>query len=915
MRWAPFALGAAAAAVAALLVLLALGGRLLVDALWFGQLGYGVVFRTMLGAKVVCFAVALAAAWPLIAGIGLSAVQDRRSGQVRIVLRRSGDGAATIPELIAPIADRIPWKTLVIAVSGILGVLFALGQASAWDVWLRWIYGREFGETDPIFGADVSFYLFTLPAWRALVGGALALVILGGMVATVVFWLQGALDFRRPGAALPERAIRLGSLLLGAALVVKAADYWVGRYELLLEPGGAVFGAGYTAANIRLPLQWVLAVLALGGAAVSFVNLRQGRWQLPVGAVVVVVGASIVATILPDLYQRLRVRPDELRLERPYLEHNIRMTRLAYGLERITPRPFAAASSLDVSALERNQPTFSNVRLWDPKPLLDTYRQLQVIRLYYDFHDIDIDRYDLPSGRRQVMLGAREIVAEQLPPNARTWVNQRLQFTHGFGVVMSPVTEVEDEGLPMLFVKDIPPKSSVGLEVREPRIYYGERTTEYVIVKTSAQEFDYPKGDENVTTRYAGDGGVPFGTFPRRALFAWVFGDVNLLISQTIGPESRILFRRSIRERISTLAPFLRLDQDPYVVISDGRLYWIQDAYTISDSFPYSEPVAGLPLNYIRNSVKVVVDAYHGTVSFYATEPSEPVLATYAAIFPGMFRPIDEMPEDLRRHVRYPENLFYVQAEMYRTYHMTNPDVFYNKEDLWTFPTETVDGTRTTVQPYYVIMRLPGEDQEEFLLMQPMTPSNRDNMVAWLAARCDAPGYGELVEYQFPKDKLVYGPQQIEARIDQDTVISQQLSLWDQMGSRVIRGNLLVIPVEDSVVYVEPLFLRSEQGQIPELKRVIAAYGDRVSMEPTLEAALRNVLGDRRARGASPPTGAPAAPVVRELHEEIRGARSHYEAALESLRRGDWTSFGREMDNLGRALETPPETPPAASPE
>jgi uncharacterized membrane protein (UPF0182 family) len=487
-----------------------------------------------------------------------------------------------------------------------------------------------------------------------------------------------------------------------------------------------------------------------------------------------------------------------------------------------------------------------------------------------------------------------------LPPTARTWVNQRLQFTHGFGVVMSPVTELEGEGLPRFFVKDIPPQSPVGLELSEPRIYFGEKTDDYVIVNAAAEEFDYPKGDQNVSNSYAGKGGVELGSSLRRALFAWSFRDVNLLISGNLRAESRILFRRSIAERISTIAPFLLLDRDPYVVVSGGRLYWIQDAYTTAKTFPYSEPVRGLGLNYIRNSVKVVVDAYDGTVTFYAIDEKEPVLAAYARIFPGLFRRFAEMPDDLRRHVRYPEDLFLVQAEIYRTYHMTNPDVFYNKEDLWSVPTENAGGARSAVEPYYVIMKLPGGTREEFILMQPMTPSNRSNMVAWLAARCDAPEYGELVDYEFPKERLIYGPQQIEARIDQDTTISQQLSLWNQMGSKVIRGNLLVIPVEDSLVYVEPLYLRSEQGQIPELKRVIVAYGDRLAMAPTLEAALAAVFKP----GAAPPTvierPATAAPPEAAA---AKTARAHYRAALDALRAGDWSGFGREMEALDKALQ------------
>jgi hypothetical protein len=884
----------------------AAAGRLVVDALWFAHLGYFDVFRRTLEARIGCFLAAFAVAFPLIAAIGLAGTERLRASPVRIVLRPGDGEAITIPELLAPIRHRIPWQLLVTGAAALLALLFAAGQSGSWERYLLWLRGGEFGEVDPIFGRDVGFYVFALPALRALVRGAIAVVVLGVLVALAALWLQGTLDLRRAGAVLPERALRVASLALGLGLLLKGADYWFDRYGLLLEPSGAVYGAGYTSVRVRLPLLGFLSALATVAGLASLANVRRPGWAIPVGAAVAVFGVSVASSVLPDLYQRLRVRPDELRIERPYLEHNIRFTRRAYDLDRIEPRPFPAATVLDASAIERNRETFDNVRLWDPKPLLDSYRQLQVIRLYYDFHDVDIDRYEIDGRVRQVMLGVREIVPELLPPNARTWVNQRLQFTHGFGLVMSPVTEFVGEGLPRLLIQDIPPRSAPGLEVVEPRIYFGERTTDWVVVGTSAEEFDYPKGEENVYTSYAGDGGIWIGSFPRRLLFAWVLRDLNLAISPALGRESRILLRRSIRERISALAPFLRLDDDPYAVLADGRIFWIQDAYTTSDSFPYAEPVRGLGLNYVRNSAKIVVDAYHGRVDFYAADPTDPVLAAWSRIFPGMFRPIDEMPETLRRHVRYPENLFRVQAEMYRAYHMTNPDVFYNKEDLWTFPTETVDGARSVVEPYYVIMRLPGEERSEFLLMQPMTPANRDNMVAWLAARCDGPQYGRLVEYQFPKERLVYGPRQIEARIDQDTVISQQLSLWNQMGSRVIRGNLLVIPVEDSVVYVEPLFLRSEHGQIPELKRVIAAYGDRVAMEPRLEEALRAVF---EGLPATPPpeallSGRPRPPAPGP--SELEAARQRYRAALEGLRRGDWLAFGREMEALGRSLAVAP---------
>ncbi len=895
--------GTAIAAVAGALALAALvavgaASGLIVDALWFGHVGYGVVFRTMLAAKLLAFAAGWLIAFGVLAAAGLYATAHSvDAGVVRVVLRR-GNGAETLPELIAPFSHRIPWRGIVIGIAAIVALLFGLGQAGSWETYLLYHYGRAFGSNEPFFGRDIGFYLFALPAFRTALNGAVGIVALAGLLAAVLYWLQGAIDLRRPGEPLPTSAIHLLSLLLGVFLLLKGAGYWLGRYELLLGPYGAVYGAGYTVSHVKLPLQWLMGLAAVAGACLSFANLATRGWRLPLTGLVLVFAASLLAAVVPDLFQRFRVRPDELRLERPYLEHNIRLTRLAYGLDKIQPRAFPAKTPLDMTAIQRNEGTFRNVRLWDPGPLLDSYRQLQVIRLYYDFHDIDVDRYDLSDGRRQVMLAAREIVPSMLPESARTWVNQRLQFTHGFGAVMSSVTEFQGEGLPSFFLHDIPPESPVGLRVDEPRIYFGERTDDYVLVAGAAEEFDYPKGDENVANRYQGHGGVLLGSWLRRLVFAWHFGDVNLLISGNLRAESRILFRRSIRQRLSRLAPFLKLDNDPYLVIVGGRLHWIQDAYTASSTFPYAEPVPSLGFNYVRNPVKIVMDAYDGTVTFYAVDEQEPLLAAYARAFPGMFRPFAEMPEELRRHVRYPEGLFLIQAEMYRTYHMTSPDVFYNKEDLWSFPSEKVGNARSAVEPYYIIMRLPGGEGEEFLLMQPMTPSNRNNMVAWLAARCDEAHYGELVEYAFPKERVIYGPQQIEARIDQDTTISQQLSLWNQLGSKVIRGNLLVIPIEDAIVYVEPLYLRSEQGQIPELKRVIVAYADRVVMDETLEGAIAKVFG-----GTAPtlvPNVEARAPAEKPASS---AARDHYRAALDALRAGDWSAFGREMDALGKAFE------------
>jgi hypothetical protein len=531
---------------------------------------------------------------------------------------------------------------------------------------------------------------------------------------------------------------------------------------------------------------------------------------------------------------------------------------------------------------------------------MDTYAQLQEIRTYYKFLDLDVDRYELGGSYQQVMLSARELDANLLPQNAQTWVNQHLIFTHGIGAVMSPVTRKSPEGLPIFYLRDIPPIASGGPPLSEPRIYFGQGPESYVIVKGSTPEFDYPKGTDNAYTAYHGEDGVGIGGLMRKSLFAWYFSDPNILLTRTITDESRILFRRNIQDRVQAIAPFLRLDHDPYPVVSEGRIFWIQDAYTTSSWFPYSQPIREEDLNYIRNAVKIVIDAYNGTVDFYIADPRDAILATYRRVFPALFKPFAAMPSDLQKHVRYPEDFFHIQALMYRAYHMDSPEVFYNREDLWQFPRRPVglDGEGAEMEPYYINMRLPGETRTEFFLMLPMVPSQRQNMIAWLAARCDQPDYGKLIVYEFPKDKLVYGPFQVEARINQNTEISQQISLWNQMGSRVIRGTLLVVPIENSILYVSPLYLRAERGQVPELKRVIAAYGDRVVMEETLAGALATLF-----KGSAPAPAVSAPNAAGLVNLRARDALNHYDRALERLKAGDWAGFGTELEALRPLLE------------
>src|SRR5947207_97185 len=557
--------------------------------------------------------------------------------------------------------------------------------------------------------------------------------------------------------------------------------------------------------------------LSIIAAFAALANLRVRTYRLPAAAVMlVVIGSFVLSGVAPVLFRQFFVKPSELELEKPYIERNIPLTRQDSNIGKIAAKPFAAEQKLSLDTLKANQATIENIRLWDWLPLSDTYAQLQEIRTYYKFHDLDVDRYWLDGSYQSVMISARELRPSLLPPNAHTWVNRHVLFTHGNGAVMSPVTRKSIEGLPFFYLRDIPPVADGGPKIGEPRIYYSEESDSYVIVKGSTPEFDYPKGKDNVYAAYDGTGGVPIGAMAARMLFAYYFNDPNLLLSNYITSDSRIMIRRNIGERVRTIAPFLKLDHDPYLVISNGRMFWIQDAYTVSSYFPYAQPAQELDLNYIRNSVKVIVDAYNGTVDFHLMNTGDPIAATFQRIFPSLFKPFSAMPADLQRHIRYPEDLFLIQAQLYQTYHMETADVFYNREDLWQFPRQPGGGGVATMAPYYIIMRLPGEPQAEFFLMLPMVPSRRDNMIALLAARCDPPDYGKLIVYEFPKDKLVYGPFQIEARINQSPEISQQLTLWNQMGSRVIRGaNLLAIPIENSILYVSPLYLREEHVHMP----------------------------------------------------------------------------------------------------
>lgn len=864
--------------------------------LWYDSLGYGSVYATIIRTRILIFLVAAIV-------FGLLFL-----GNLVLATRLAPQAEAKIWPwaLVSRIQKLLRWNVILGTI--VLSIIFGAVAQGNWLTILQFFNWQPFGITDPVFNNEIGFYVFSLPFWHILRGwfiGALIVVVLATAATYAVAYGVQRLKFDFSRRVL----FHLGGLVI-VILALFAWGYWLGIWELVFSERGVVFGASYADINAKVPAQWFLLVLVILfiGVIVFSILRRRLRWPLyGIGAWIAAV--LIVGLAYPGLIHRFQVEPSELDKERPYIEYNIEYTRAGFGLDRIEAQSYPAEPSPTGQDIIDNEVTINNIRLWDHRPLKDTYNQIQSIRLYYDFNDIDIDRYVIDGEYRQVMLSGRELSAEKLAGEAQTWVNRKLQFTHGYGVVLSPVNEVTAEGLPNLILKDIPPVGD--FEMARPQIYYGEKTDDYVIVRTNEQEFDYPSGDENVFGQYEGEGGVSLDGFFRRLLYAWQLGDFNILISGELNSESRVLYYRDVQERVNHLAPFLRLDADPYLVIADGRLFWIQDAYTTTDRYPYSEPVVTLGgrINYIRNSVKVVIDAYDGDVTFYVFEPDDAMIRTYQSIFPHLFVSAAEMPDSLKAHVRYPEDMFNIQALVYRKYHMTDARVFYNSEDLWAIPREVYAGSEQVMEPYYVIMRLPDETDEEFLLMLPFTPVNKNNTIGWLAARCDGDNYGRLLAYDFPKDRLVYGPSQIENRIQQDTVITEQFALWDRGGSRVIRGNLLLIPIGDSNIYVEPVFLQATSGGLPELKRVIVAAGDKITMQPRLMDSIEAIFG-----GAAPPVeppteppteppAEPGEPVSPEVAVLIEEARQHYEQAQARLRAGDRAGFGEEWEALQAALD------------
>jgi uncharacterized protein len=765
-----------------------------------------------------------------------------------------------------------------------------------WERLLLFLNSTPAGVVDPLFHKDISFYLFTYPFIDAMNTVLRSLIVISTVLTALVYLVRGGVVFMARHFDLDPFVKRHLAVLVSLFLLSLSVSFALDRYGLLTTEHGVLYGASYTDVNARLFMLSVMSFLSLAAAVFVPVFAHRGSLVLPIVALGVLIGVSLLGLqVYPSLLQSFKVSPNEIVLERPYIADHIKFTRYGFGLENMELQPFAANKQLTFSDIRKNLPTIQNIRLWDEEPLLKTYSQLQQIRTYYHFSGVDNDRYTVNDKYRQVMLSPRELSYADLPE--KSWINERLVFTHGFGLAMGPVSGITKEGLPEFYIKDIPPISLAGPKVSRPEIYYGESPNDYVIVNTKTKEFSYPTTEGNVSTVYAGKGGVRLSSFLMRFLYAAYFGNANIFLSSDVTNESRILYNRKIVNRVAAVAPFLSFDPDPYMVIADdGKLFWIIDAYTQSSHLPYSKPLAG-GTNYIRNSVKVVVDAYDGGVSFYFVDRTDILAKTYASIFPTLFKPMSDMQPDVQRHIRYPRLLLKVQARMFATFHMTDPSVFYNKEDLWEIPSYR----GKTMEPYYLITKLPGSDEEEYILLLPFTPSKRDNLAAWMAARSDGKNYGKVTVYTFPRDRLVFGPRQIDARIDQDSYISQQLTLWGQHGSDVIRGSLLVIPIEDSLIYVQPLFLvATEKGGLPELRRVIVAYGNNVVMEETLEAAIQRLFSGQLPSMRMMETGGvtakrPSRELSAQALEQLRKAR-------EALRKEDWAGYGKYLKELEETL-------------
>ena len=801
---------------------------------------------------------------------------------------------------IGPILDRvILWGALFLAFTN------GVGMSAQWETLRLALSAVPFPYNDPQFGKNVGFFVFMIPAYDVLLNWAFGVLVLTTILTLGVHVLDGAIQpWSRLKGFAPHVKAHL-SVLMSFIVLTWAFRYWVDIYKLDFSPTGQIIGAGYTDVHAVVPAYRILIVVSIATAIALLLNIRYKGWRLPVTAIAVWIGAAVLlGMVWPGLTQAFIVAPNEQSAEAPYITRNIEMTRKAFGLEDVKGVKFPADESLTASDVVGDPQTLKNVRLWDPTIVAQSYSQLQSIRPYYEFRDVDVDRYQIDGKLQQVLVSAREMNSSLLPTTAQTWVNQHLIYTHGFGLVMSPVNAADARGLPEFIIGDVPPRTTTDLKTKEPRIYFGEDESNYVIVDTGTKEFDYPLGEQNAYYEYKGTGGVPIGSFFQRLAWALNLGSSQVIFSEYVKPNSRVLIRRDLNSRLTALAPWLTFEKDPYPVLVNGRITWVVDAYTTSDSFPYSEGIPNDPTTkYLRNSVKVTVDAFDGTTTFYAFDKTDPVLQAWRKVFPSLVVDGDKIPQAIRDHFRYPQEMFEAQAEVYRTYHMTDPRVFYNKEDQWEIPGERQGHP---MAPFYVLMKLPGTTEANFYLMQPYTPRNRDNMIGWVAANSDPKHYGERTVYLFPKERVVLGPEQVSAQINQDAVISPQLSLWDQRGSKAILGNLLVIPIKNSIVYIQPLYLQAEQTAIPELTRVIVVYADKVEMEATLQGALLKVFG-QQSGGVQTPGGVASdtsnALTTTGQSADAANAQKLYLDAVAAQQKGDWATYGQKLQQLGSILQ------------
>ncbi len=881
------------------------------DWLWFKNMGYSSIFDTMILSKMFSFLVFFVI-FALFSTIHIRSAYKRGS--------QTRDNYA--------IADDDPRKLLLPFYKGkiafwfwgliimFFGIVMGSSASGHWNDFLQFIHSTSFNLKEPVLGKDAGFYIFKLPVYRFAVSWYLFMTALTFIAVLFSYYLDNAFNINGNSFSV-SRKVKGHLILLAAFFGLGVSSlYIIKLFNILYSSHGATYGPSYMDIHAQIPAYWTIFILSL------IITLLLFLYPVYKKRIILIYAIGIWLTvwigfgwIYPYVVEQYSVKPNELKMETPYIANNIKFTREAFGLNNIKTAPFPVDQNITYKDIRDNQHTIENVRLWDRRPLIATYKQLQEIRLYYDFNSVQVDRY-LFDKYTEVVLGARELPVTEIPERAQTWVNKHLIYTHGYGIVMNPVNEVTPNGMPNLIVKDIPPVVTVPLNLKQMAIYYGEESSQYLLVNTKTKEFDYPKGEENVYASYQGKGGVQISSLFRRMVYAWKFSDLKILLTGYLTDQSRIMFYRNITQRDQILAPFLTFDSQPYAVVGkDGSIYWIHDAYTTSNMFPYSEPVnqntiGGGGINYINNSVKVVVNAYDGAVTYYVINPKDPLIQTYQKIYPKLFKPFSEMPEFLKAHIRYPTDLFNIQIQMYNTYHMTDPQVFYNQEDYWQVPDEMYDTGQQPLFPYYIIMRLPDAQNEEFILMLPLTPSGKDNMIAWMCARCDAPNYGELVVYTLPKDKLIYGPMQIEARINQKPEISAELTLWSQKGSQVIKGNQLVIPIQNSFIYVEPVYLQSEQGQIPELKRVIVAFKEKIEMKETLDEALQavfNIVGEQAVtpeQFVSNQTGSTV------LSSRAQEALDHYNKALDYLKQDNWSDFGNELQQMKSVLSEMAETKP-----